>query len=380
MSYRRIAFFCGGDSNDISTWSNVPYLFGKALERKGYELIRIDYSPNKIIERIYNSFMYFVYIRVFKQRSCPVYARTRMNRALTFFKIKRAQKRMADIDFNLFLTYELTNPYSTKQSVIWSDWSDEISILRKNGKINRYERYAVKRERESIAKADLMYTMFPVCKQEMEKMYNRKIHYLNRNVINSLYERIFDIEDFISKHKSSQRILFIGNFRYKGAAMKLIQSYNQLKKEIPNLKLDVIGMTKNELCLSTEDKDITAWGYLHKDVTKERQKYYELLIGSRVIVNPAEKWAAYSSIIEAMYFCCPIVVSPFPDFVNEFGQQIDFGYYCDELNLTEQIHRVFSDENYEYMCRKAHELVSDYTWDNYVDSFLEHLKSHNVDL
>ena len=66
----------------------------------------------------------------------------------------------------------------------------------------------------------------------------------------------------------------------------------------------------------------------------EREKYYNLLKSARVLINPASKWGGYSSTIEAMYYGCPIIVSPYDDFIEEFGKLIPFGYY---LNRQEQL-------------------------------------------
>lgn len=379
MPTKRIAFFTGGDSHNASTWSNVPYLFAKSLEKKGYELARIDYSPNKFLERVFNTSMFYLFIHLLKKDTCPRYSRTRINRILTYRRIKKATKKIGKVDMNLFLTYELSNPYSDAPTVIWCDWSDEVCMLRRDNTIHRYERYAVRKEREAIKHADLMYTMFPVCKDQMKEMYGREIFYLNRNVINNLYEEELDIESLVNSHSQSNAILFIGNIRYKNAAVQLIRAFNRIRERNDNLKLNIIGMTSKDLGIEKDDH-INAFGYLRKDNNEERKKYYELLINSRMIVNPAQKWAAYSSIIEAMYFGCPVVVTPFDDFVREFGENIDFGQYCNENNLIEIINSILNTSDYEAMCRAAHNKVKDYTWDNYVESFISHLKENGIDI
>ena len=74
-----------------------------------------------------------------------------------------------------------------------------------------------------------------------------------------------------------------------------------------------------------------------------------------------------------MYFYTPIVVSNYPSFVSEFGEDIDFGYYVRNQNpdtLYESINRILDNQEYNLMAQKAHEVVKSYTWDNYVDHFL----------
>ena len=49
---KTILVFTYGDANNPSTWSNVPYLFTNALEKKGINVIKIDISTKQ------NIFMY----------------------------------------------------------------------------------------------------------------------------------------------------------------------------------------------------------------------------------------------------------------------------------------------------------------------------------
>ncbi|MBR5919280.1 MAG: glycosyltransferase, partial [Prevotella sp.] len=116
--------------------------------------------------------------------------------------------------------------------------------------------------------------------------------------------------------------------------------------------------------------------FLRKDVEDECRRYYELLKGAKVIVNPTPKWAAYSSLIEAMYFYTPVIVSPFDDFVQEFGETIDFGRYNREFSadcIAGNIRNLLesTDADYSETCKRAHEAVKDYTWSRYVDKVLK---------
>ena len=225
-----------------------------------------------------------------------------------------------------------------------------------------------------------MYTMFPMCKVQMEEMYDREIFYLDRNVINNVYNKKFSIEDICLKRISSEKLLFIGNHRYKGAALQLIKAYFDLRKKHVNLELHIVGMTPNELDIRPEHKGVYCYGYLRKDNIEERNLYYELLMSSKVIINPATVWGAYSSIVEAMFFGCPVIISPFRDFVKEFGEIIDFGFYCNRSNMKEKINELLESQDYMAMCRAAHNRVADYTWDKYVDCFLEHVRSQGIDI
>lgn len=92
-----------------------------------------------------------------------------------------------------------------------------------------------------------------------------------------------------------------------------------------------------------------------------------------MFVNPTELWAGYSSTIEAMYFYTPIIVSPYKDFISEFGAEINFGLYNSEFNakcLSTNIERILNAPDYLDKCINAHNVTKNYTWSTYVDKVL----------
>lgn len=372
---KEITVYTGGDSNDISTWSNVPYLFTKTLEEKGYTINRVDISPNKIINRLFNTLSYKIFIGWFKRKACPTFQRTRLNLWITNSRIKKANKKYPHSAFNLFLTYDFYNKYSDRPNILWSDWSDRIVIERLGREPRFYERTYLRHEDNVMKKADKIYTMFPKCKERMEGLYGREIIYINRNVVNTVYDGSFDINMNIKTRYVSNKILFIGNIRYIGAAKELVRAFDILKKDNDKLELHIIGMTKEQM--NVNDTNIYCYGYLRKNVKKERDLYYSLLHSCKVFVNPAQQWGGYSSSIEAMFYGSPIIVAPYDDFVCEFGKNINFGRYTndnEELHKTIKIVLDAKKEDYHALCINAQKRVADYTWNNYVDEFLHSLK------
>lgn len=77
-----------------------------------------------------------------------------------------------------------------------------------------------------------------------------------------------------------------------------------------------------------------------------------------------------------MYYGLPIVVTAYPDFVADFGENIDFGAYTDGKvdNLVECLRNIIKSKTYSELCTNAHRAVADFTWNNYVDDFLRTLK------
>jgi glycosyltransferase involved in cell wall biosynthesis len=131
-------------------------------------------------------------------------------------------------------------------------------------------------------------------------------------------------------------------------------------------------MTFSELPEALGDNDIFCYGYLHKEVANECDLYYKLLLSAKIFVNPASQWGGYSSTVEAMFYGCPVIVSPYDDFVENFGGEIDFGIYHTSGKLSDEIYAVLNmpTNDYRRMAKNGADRVKDYTWDNYVYHFL----------
>lgn len=378
MKEKSILVFTCGDSKDISTWSNVPYLFTKTLEEKGFAVHRVDISPNRVLNRAFNTTSYIIFKKLLKRNACPEFHRTWLHRFITYRRIKKATIQNPDIQFNLFLSFAFYNKYSKKPSVLWCDWTDRIVIERLGREPKFYETASLRHEDNVMKNADKVYTMFPKCREQIEKLYKRDIAYINRNAVNTVFEGEFNIEENIRTRLLSKKILFIGNIRYIGAAKLLVETYNRLKTADKSLELHIIGMTEEQL--NVKGNNIHCHGYLRKNVNEEKELYYSLIHSCKVLVNPAQQWGGYSSTIEAMYYGCPIIVAPYDDFACEFGREIDFGKYTNGKDLYTAIDSVLYAEKEEYsaLCKNAYDRVNDYTWSNYIDDFIESLKKEHI--
>lgn len=372
-----INLYTCGDSMDIKTWSNVPFLFARELEKKGYKLNRINIEPHKCLNRWYNRLFFFIFQMIGKSDACPIFARSKLHRFLIEKRLKKIARKYDDIAcINLFLSYMFINRYSKLPSILWCDWPDRIVIERIGRSIKRYERKSLLYESFSIKDADEVYSMFPICADQMARLYKRKVRYLPRNVINTLDIESFNLEEVVKQHVSSNSILFIGNYRYYAGLKRLILAVDKLRKDSKDFRMDVIGMDRTQ-CPNTPEW-VTFHGYLDKSNAIQRDLYYKLIFKAKMLVNTTEIWSGYSSLIEGMYYALPVILYPFNDFTAEFGQHINFGEYCNvDDKLEEKILKIADSENYDIMAFNAHNAVKDYTWSNYVDSFLTDL--HKLD-
>ncbi len=377
---KEVTLYTNGDSQNLSTWSNVPYMFAQALERRGIIVNRVNIEANKTLNRLYNSIFFKLFKVIFKRDASPIFYRSPFHRWIINRRLKKVAEQYRNSDLNLFLSYLFINKYSDKPNVLWCDWTDRISIERMGREPKWYEKWSLRQEDKTVKSADVRYTMFPVCKRHQEELYNVEFRYLDRNVVNTVFDGYFELEKAIVKRFNSEKLLFIGNHRYKGAALELINVFRQLKIDYPSLSLDIVGMTSAELGLFENECDITCHGYLQKDIEIECSKYYDLLLSAKIFVNPASQWGGYSSTIEAMYYGCPIIVSPYDDFVENFGEQINFGLYHYPNQLFCEIDSLlqFDFEKYKYMAENSASCVGDYTWDRYIECFIEDVEQQLV--
>lgn len=372
---KEVIFFANGDPESAQTWSNVPKCFVDTLRKKGVVVHPVSLA-NESVQSIYDNFFRRVLKVLLSWYDEPrYYGYTWLHQWLGNRRVKKAVEAWPQADYCFFINYGFYNRYSKIPSLLLSDWTDVISLRRRGKPVARFQKRFCRQQQEAIEQAEHVISIFPLCAEEMRHLYpTAHIHYLGGNVINDLSGEALQPEEILHKKKESRRILFVGKpDRYKESAIKLIEAVGLLRsqQEYADWELDIIGIGKGQLSFVPDY--VHCHGFLHKDNPEECKKYYELLKGAKMIVNPTPKWAAYSSIIEAMYFYTPVVVSPFDDFVQEFGKEIGFGRYNKVFTgegIAENVQAVIEATDYENLCRCAHSTVNDYTWDRYVDKIL----------
>ena len=385
-----ILFFTYGDANNANVWSNVPYCFSHALENEGITVHRIDYSMNSTFASFYDLVLRrFFEALTFRKLRFPYLRTTKLFKFFAERKIKKAIQQYPQADLCLFMGYGFYNKWSNAPSLLFSDWTTEMDI-RKKRKPNFLEKRIIQQEKEAINHAEYVVSLFPVCCEEMKRKNPKaNIHFLGGNVINDLSgirlkrreergkrreektsKEIF-VEDLIETKSKSKKLLFIGRkTTYLEAAKKLIEAYKLLKEEeaYKDYELDIVGCAESDF--GSLPEGVTCYGFLNKSEEKDRKTYYNLLLNAKVLVNANPKWGAFSSTVEAMYYYTPVIVSPYQDFVKNFGEVIDFGIYNQDFTskyITNDIKTIINSDNYIEMCNFAHENVKTYTWENYVE-------------
>ena len=377
-----IVVYSYGDSRDVATWSNVPYLFCRELERRGIIVHRVNIRVESLTSRFVNSIGFHLFRRLLGLKSSPDFDRTPFYRFIVDRRLKRAAREYPRADFNLFLSYSFINRYNGKKNVMWCDWPDREVIRRLGRKPAWYEKGWLKYEDRSIRDADEVYSMFRVCADNMRDYYGRDVHHLGINVVNTLYEGAFDPEASARVHYGGGYVLFVGNHLYKAGAEELIKAVGLLNERGAEFRVKIVGMTARQIF---GDGDVPLhvdfYGYLRKNDEEQCRLYYDLMLNAKVFVNPTQGWGGYSSTVEAMYYGCPVIVAPYDDFVADFGTVSDFGaYHSPGGGLDCELDRILnmSLAEYEAMSKRAHERVAEYTWENYITRLLDDLRKHGV--
>lgn len=371
---KEITVYAHGDSSDLKTWSNVPYFFTETLLQKGIRVNRVNINPPGWLEELYNKLVWRVLNKVLVKQFFNQYLHTWFNHVLTQRRIRKAVKQYPDTDVHLFLSFSHSaKPYTNKPVVFFCDWNIDYYF---KYFLNRspvwVEQFAGKRQDRLMEEADLVISLFPAVTDYLKNYYrNSNIHYLG-NVVNSVLK--VSEEEVLLKKRTSKALLFIGNRKYIEGAKFLIAAVTLLAKQSSDIHLHIIGMERKHF--EEAPSFVTFHGYLNKSDEQQRRRYYELMQEARMVVNTTEKWGAFSSTLEAMYFFNPIITTPYTEFVQTFGRTISFGRYFEDRTpeaLAREIASLLQSTDYEEYCKSAHLAVMPFTWDAYVDKVLAHI-------
>lgn len=371
---KEITVFSIGDSRELKSWSNVPYFFTKSLEDKHIKINRVDIDENPFLTLIYK-YSIFSFLKLFYKNSDHNYFRSGINYFLTTIKIRKALKKHKTADLILFLTNSFSSKkYSNKKVVLFSDWTYlyKIETFFKR-KPFWFEKRALKREEENINSADVLVNLFPRSNQfNLLNYKNQNQNYLG-NVINCNYP--LNKNELLNKKLKSNKILFIGTRKYKNGAIELINAFKKIsQKDLNKIELHLIGLHENDLGINLPG--LFYYGYLNKGIKSENDKYYKLMSEAKVIINTSINWGAFSAMTEAMYYYTPVITTPYPEFTETYGSEIDFGYFVNDhstenlISTIELVLKNTSDQQLILM-NNAHEKVKEFTWSNYTDKLLK---------
>lgn len=380
---KEITIFTEGNSNNMQTWSNVPYFFTKGLENKGYIIHRINVSGNKLIRGIYNKIFRPFILRFINPETTFYYNRSFLYSLETNLRMKHAVKAFPQSSCFISTSFSFSPiKYTNYPCVLFCDWTYDYyftHFLKRQPDL--LEKKEVTRQNNILEKSDYVFVLFPDVTNYMKKKYiNKNIFYLG-NVINSDLKQnslnTSNLAPYIEKQKKCN-ILFIGIAKYIAGAKSLIQAALLLRNEYPALSVDIIGMEISDFGNFNCPDFVKCHGYLDKNIVAQKTLYDSILANATVYVNTTPFWAGFSSAIEALSHSIPVITTAYNSFTETFGTSINFGYYC-HSNLPSDIVPLLKElfnlppNHYELICQNAFNAVKGFTWDVYIDKMLTHI-------
>lgn len=358
------------DSTKLSSWSNVPYLFCKTLEDEGLEIKRLTLAPLGFWgAAVRVSLKLFKLLRLINESTWSY------SRSDHYFRRARQQIDQAleqeAFDAVLVLSFSYGPSLPSKVPLyLFGDWSLSYAIERQRSRRpSRLEQASIVRENKLINAASEVFVLFPLAERFVKNMLPMaRTHYLG-NVINAVEQ---PYESDIRLKQASYSLLFVGKSHYLEGALQLIEAYRELKSTLPALTLNIVGMERD--FFGDLPDGVLCHGYLDKGDPAQRAKYYALLRGAWLFVNPNPKWASFSAALEAMYFHTPLVTSAYAEMVETFGKEVTFGAYYradGTESLVDLIRRLMLTADYELMARSAHDAANPFSWEAYVRRFLD---------
>lgn len=363
---KSIVVFVYGDANNPSTWSNVPYLFTTALEKKGYKVIRQDISTKQNIFTLF----YSLVCKIIRPSTTFYFYRSKINRKIVEKKIKRTVEKYDNcVELYISMSFDFSpSEYTKKDVVLLSDWPIEYALERRYGRLPDFlEKRDIQRHKKVIENATYVISLFQDAAEYINQNFNNKAVYLG-GLINGLC----DVKGF-EQTENRNYITFIGKKAYYQSAKQVVEAFEKLSPELVSdkgLELHIIGMNKGDF-KNGNNPNVFFHGYLSKGKKDEYEEYYDIMRRSMVLINTNKKWAGMSSILEAMYYYRPIITSKYEEFVKTFGENINFGFYCendsDEIKKCIEKISASGEDEYKALSVNAHTAVKDFTYASFVE-------------
>lgn len=361
-------------SKDYKSWSNIPYLLHKNLEKEGYNVVNLILRELWPVKFIFN-LPVRLFIKYFFLKTTYYYVRTPLHFFFTYIYSQYIRLISNPSDVMLVQGFSYPIPNGKNRMLLFGDWPSSYLFEKFLKRLpSRMEMKSVAREDRVIEMADAVVTLYPDVRDYMLRRYeNKKIYYFG-NVINVDEHTKISI-DILDKKKHSNRLLFIGKAFYIDGANELIHVVEKLRGLGYDLHVDIVGI---EPCLIRKRFDwLSIHGYLDKANLADKNKYYGLLENAKLFVNTTPGWNAFQATLEAMYFYNPIVVRPNDSLIQTFPRLDAFSYLVEDGRSSlhnEIIKSIECVDVYLQKCKQAHMAVEPHTWGSFTKKLIELIK------
>ena len=366
----KIYFCTTAPSRRYKSWSNIPYLLHKNLEKRGYD---VENYVMRELEPLKTAFNLPIRLmnKILKCQTTYYYVRTPVHFCIANLYshwIALISKRQ-DVMIVQGFSYPINN--RKNRQVIIGDWPSEYlfeKFLKRPP--SRLERRSIDRENAVIEAADAVVTLFPSVRDYMLTKYNNKKIFCFGNVVNA-DEDVEPPADTRELKVASKRFLFVGQAFYLQGALELIAAAAVIRQKGYECEVDIVGIDPKFLRFKYEW--LRVHGYLDKERPKDKRQYYELLTSARVFVNTTTGWSGFQALLEAMYFSTPVIVRPNEILRGYFSDLTSVAHVLEEGGPRLEallIESLTNTVKYGMMSEAARSAVESLTWDNFTSKLI----------
>jgi len=370
----KILFCTTAPSKNYKSWSNIPYLLHRNLEKRGYVVenyVMWEVEPFKTVVnlpiRVLNKY--------FKLGTTYFYVRTPVHFFFTYIYSRWIGLMSTNQDVMVVqgFSYPLRN--KKNRQIVLGDWPSEYlfeKFLRRQP--SWLERKSIDRENAVIEAADAVITLFPGVREYMLRKYKNKNIYCFGNVVN-VDDYVVPPSDIRERKLNSKRFVFVGQPFYLPGALELIAAARSLRQQGFECEVDIIGIEPS--MLGFEYEWLKVHGYLDKANPTDKERYYELLSNARLFVNTTPGWSGFQALLEAMYFHNPILVRPNEILTSYFPNLKMVAYILEETGPSLEsmlVENIANSSQFEKMSDAAREAVNSSTWNNFTAKLMELFK------
>lgn len=378
MDCFKVNLFTKGDSRNIKTWSNLPYLFSRALVDEGVQVNRINLVPHE--SYLYKSFIILMRfwtrcVRRFVDKSYKKSTfRTKLNYYFTNRKIRRICRLNTEADLNVFLTFSFSSyKYADTPVAHYCDRTYEHYLKEYGKEKTQKDNFFVEVEKENLENADFVFATNKLSCDFIRDHYSTKNVFGLEAGVNLEVNDPLTPDEMIAIKKNSKDILFIGKPAYDRGADILVKAFKIFNRErAEKFRLHLVGTTGEELN-ETGDR-VQFYGYLRKDVPEDLATYTRLLASAYLFVFPMRVGSLPTVVREAHLMCTPVIISNISNpservrnghngIIVDSLRPEDFAYIM--KNLVED------KEKWLKLAKGAHESVKGKTWERTIKEFLQ---------
>ena len=379
MNLSRCILASNGDSRDINTWSNIPFLLGAELERRGIQVIRVNLQAPWLFRRLWR-YSFGPRHKLHNWQTSFDFFRSRTNHWYMTFCLNQAVRRHGSPDTLLINCSTSAAPtLNDIPVVLLSDWSYHHYITERLGRQpDRSEQSTIERETAAMALASLVVLLFPESAARLQRQIpSGRFRFLGHVINDHPLAPLPIAQPPAAAVHRPWRLLFVGRPRYQQGVELLLQALALLPADL-SVHLDVIGIESQNLPSAlTRRISVRLHGYLSKAEPEQRQQYYDLLNEADLLINASSLWAGFSATVEAMFRRTAVLTPPYAEFQALFGGTLSFGAYLHALTpeslaaaIANQLH---DPVRLAQQQAAASKVVESFTWKSFVDRLLQEL-------